>query len=100
MEFAAEFPEEFKLWKEKSNYIVVLAVRDEPTLVALAEKLETGELRVARSVEIDIGDELTAIAIVPDDRARKLLSNIPLAGKRIDEDAERLLKEKLLKYKS
>ena len=82
LDFAMHHPEEFKKWHSDSNYVCILAAKDEPHLLELSKLL--GSIRkITMFREPDIGDELTAIAIAPHEGNKKLLSNLPLAGKAI-----------------
>src|SRR5574337_475772 len=81
MEFAAEYPDEHRVWHKESNYVIVLAKPDERSLFDFAKKLESKGFRVCRFYEPDV-QELTAIAIVPQEGVKEACSGIPLAGKR------------------
>lgn len=93
-EFSSTFTEEFKLWHEHNNSLIVLSVKSERKLWELSNKLKLLGLKVAEFKEPDIGNELTSIAIVPDDRVKKLCSGIPLAGKTTNEGAQERLDKK------
>lgn len=88
MEFAAKFPVEFKRWHETSNSVIALSVEYEQALQELFLKLSFKQLKVIPFHEPDIGNELTCIAICPDHSVKKLLSGIPLAGKKTNKGAE------------
>ena len=81
LEFALEHPEVFKTWKEGSNYIAVLAARDQSHLSELLEKARVRGLRVSAFSEPDYNNELTSICIEPHPDNKRFLSSLPLAGK-------------------
>lgn len=81
LEFAYEFPEQFRRWHSESNSIIVLAVKDETSLRGLYDKLKSLGRCVSRFEEPDIGNEWTSICIEPHEDNKKLLSCLPLAGK-------------------
>lgn len=98
MEFAIEYPDFHRVWHKESNYVIALAKPDERALFDFAKKLETKGFRVCRFYEPDI-QELTAIAVVPEQGVREACSGIPLAGKINDPVIQEHLRnrEKLLK---
>lgn len=75
--FAAHHPEPFGAWAlpEQRN-IVCLESRELEPLLA---RLTAAGLRCAEFRETDLGGELTAIAC--EERAARLLSSLPLAGR-------------------
>lgn len=81
LEFAYEFPKQFKEWHEKSNSVVILATRNEEELKKQYEKFASMGRCVSRFLEPDIGNEWTSICIEPHEDNKKLLSCLPLAGK-------------------
>ena len=60
---------------------MALAAEDSNSLNALLEKSSQRELDAISFREPDLDDELTALAFAPHPHNRKLLSNLPLAGK-------------------
>lgn len=59
----------------------MLSLKDKDSLLQFLEKLKTKKINVSVFVEPDIGNEITAIALEPTDKARKICSNIPLMFK-------------------
>jgi hypothetical protein len=94
MEFSQQFREECKSWHSKSNSVIVLAAKDDRELWLFSEKLRKEGLTFSEFREPDIGNELTAIAVVPNDRVKKLCSNLPLAGRKCHPEAGNLLRRK------
>lgn len=72
-------------------------MKTERDLFNLANKLEGLGQKLVRFREPDIGYGLTAIAILPSDNLKKLMSGIPLCGKNTTTDEER--KARLQKLK-
>lgn len=94
MEFAAQYPAEFLDWHKKSNSIIVLNCQNERKLVEFSQKLREKDIKFAEFREPDIGDELTAIAILPGPEVKRLCSGLPLSGKRVNEGAQERLTRK------
>lgn len=72
-------------------------MKTERDLFNLANKLENNGQKIACFREPDVGYGLTAIACVPSDNLKKLLSSIPLCGKNTTTDEEK--KTRLQKIK-
>ena len=66
-------------WLRDSNYVVVLSVPDVHSLVAHYDRLPTSSAK-ALVLEPDLGDVVTAFAVLGNDAGRAL-ANRPLAGK-------------------
>jgi hypothetical protein len=81
-EFALQYPEVTKEWHEKSNYLGFLSAKNEHDLIVLMCKATGNGIRVAEFREPDVGDRVTAIALEPGSKSRKLCSNLPLALRR------------------
>ena len=80
-EFAAKNREAFEQWSiHGSNSLVVVAALNEAELYKFREKLKKNEVQFYEFVEPDIGYGITAIAIEPCDKAKKLCSSFRLAG--------------------
>jgi len=94
MEFAAKYPAEFTDWHKNSNSIINLNCKNELDLIKFSQKLAAKGIKFAEFREPDIGNELTAIAICPGPEIKRLCSNLPLAGKRINEGAKERLSKK------
>jgi len=78
-QFTAEHPEVDRLWFEQSNYLVLLSVSNEVELYNLMERAQSQGIQVSIFREPDIGDQITAIALAPGPRSKKLCSNLKLA---------------------
>ena len=81
IQFANDYPDEQGKWFKASNTVVVLETKDEQSLHKLIQKLDINGLKYSKFFEPDIGNALTAIAIVPSPHAKRYCSNLPLAGK-------------------
>lgn len=64
-------------WFYSSNTLVQLEVKNEEQLKLLIEKCQFHQLDHTVFREPDLGNAITAIAIEPSDRTRRLTSNIP-----------------------
>jgi hypothetical protein len=78
-QFTAEHPEIDKLWFEQSNYLGLLSVSNEKELMSLAEQATAHEIHFSIFREPDIDNEITAIALAPGPKSKKLCSRLPLA---------------------
>lgn len=79
IQFKFEHPEISVNWFENSNYLGLLSVANEGELVALTERAK--ELGISYSIfrEPDIDNQITAIALAPGQKSKKLCSRFPLA---------------------
>lgn len=89
-DFAYEFPQSFKDWKENSNSIICLQVNNETQLLEYYNKLSK-LTSVVKFNEPDINDEATSICLYADKDVRKKVSSLPLLGK-----PTKLTKEKVI----
>lgn len=94
MEFAATFPVEWREWYRTSNSIICLNTPNELELIKFSLKLKEKGIHFVEFREPDIGNELTAIAISPGPDVKKACSELPLAGKKVNEGAQVRLKKK------
>lgn len=81
IQFAMEHPTTNKEWFEKSNYLGFLSVTNEEELLRLAEKAASLGIECSIFREPDIDNQVTAIAIAPGTKSKKLCSNLNLALK-------------------
>lgn len=80
-EFATDFPVEYKEWHQNNNYIIVVSCKTEQELLDFSKSLKDKGVQFSEFYEPDIGNKLTAIALVPSKQSKKLCSRLPLAGK-------------------
>lgn len=80
-QFTAEHPEIDQLWFNNSNYLGLLSVSSELELQELMERARNQQINVSCFREPDIGDQITAIAIEPGPKSKKLCANLKLALK-------------------
>ena len=80
-DFGIQYPREFQQWHSSSNYLACLSVKDEQSLQSLASKLLGEGIKHIAFRESDLGNQITAIAIEPSERTRKICSSFPLALK-------------------
>jgi len=81
IQFAMEHPDINKEWFEKSNYLGFLSVANESELNKVIDKAICKGIQYSIFREPDIGNEITAIALAPGVKTRKLCSNFKLALK-------------------
>ena len=81
VEFSLEYSNIYKEWHDVSNYICLLSCNSLNCLNELLEKLKQNNIKHSCFYEPDLNNMLTAIAIEPGIKTKKLLSNIPLAFK-------------------
>jgi hypothetical protein len=75
-DFAYEYPEAFKNWKQDTNSIICLNVKNEEELLKLYEKLKS-ETESVLFFEPDI-NENTSICVYGTHEIRKKLKSLPL----------------------
>lgn len=78
IKFIFEHSEISKEWYNTSEYLVKLSVNNQEELLELAEKLRWKEILFSEFREPDLDNELTAIALEPTNRARRVVSSMPL----------------------
>ncbi len=80
-EFIADHSELENDWYKNSNYIAILAAKNEEELVKLIQRMEKKKIRFSVFREPDLDNEITAVAIEPGDKGRRVTSCFPLALK-------------------
>jgi hypothetical protein len=78
-QFAVEHPSLYESWRETSNYLGLLSVKDEIALKRLASQAAHKGLAVSLYCEPDVEWGFTAITIEAGNRSRKLCNRLPLA---------------------
>ena len=78
-QFTAEHPEIDKLWFEQSNYLGLLSVTDEKELADLVKQATFHDISFSIFREPDVDNQITAIALAPGPKSKKLCSRLPLA---------------------
>lgn len=81
IQFTFEHPEYSKAWFDQSNYLGFLSVANESKLVELIDQATQEDIRCSVFKEPDIDDQITAIALAPGPRTKKLCSKLSLALK-------------------
>jgi hypothetical protein len=76
-----DFPDIAKEWFDNSSYLALLSVANEVELQHLAEKAHLQEIKVSIYREPDVDNQITAIALEPHIKSKKLCSSIKLALK-------------------
>lgn len=75
-----EHPELSKYWHDESNYIALLAVKDENSLLKLLTKACSKNIPCSFFREPDLDNEITAVVLSPGLDSKRLCSNIGLMG--------------------
>lgn len=87
-EYALNHHSSAKYWHHLSNSLIVLEAKDARALSDLQEKAKSRGINVQEFREPDLGDEITALAFAPGKATKRLLSNLPLAGKNLHNQHE------------
>jgi hypothetical protein len=94
------------VWHNISNYIIILSVPNEAELHAAHKALSGLNISLTKFNEPDIGNELTAIALIPNDEAEIYCRNLKLAFRKEDmlnnesiKEQYKNTKKKLNKYR-
>ena len=82
IDFQHEFPDVAHSW-HKSNYLILLTVKDEEQLKDLIVKATMRGIKHSIFREPDIDNQITAVTFEPSDEAQKLTSSLPLLGKEV-----------------
>lgn len=80
-QFLFEHPEIAKQWFECSNYLGLLSVKDEQSLLNLIEKASKNDISYSIFFEPDLQYEITAVALAPGKATKKICSSFKLALK-------------------
>lgn len=78
-EFSEHHPEVDRRWYQSSNYLALLATKDENALRALMLEARYRDVPTSGFHEPDRNNELTAIALGPCPLAKRLCKGLPLA---------------------
>jgi hypothetical protein len=78
-EFAIQYPEINKAWHKQSNYLCFLTVPDKDSLIELLGICKEQKIKHALFQEEDLNNELTALALEPGIKTKKICRGLPLA---------------------
>lgn len=81
--FATRHPSITGPWQRDSQYLVIVAVPDEPALLALGSQALARNLAVCMWHEPDLAGAATAVALEPGVAAQRLCANLPLHGREV-----------------
>lgn len=81
IEFCLEYPEITNQWHNESNYVVVLSVENEETLINLLMKAKNKNIKCSYFSEPDLNNALTCLVLEPTLDSKKICSNIKLLGR-------------------
>lgn len=79
IQYVFEHPECAKNWFENSNYLGFLSVTNEQELISLAERAAEKDIKFSVFREPDIDNQITAIALEPGNKSKKLCCSLKLA---------------------
>ena len=79
--FMVEHPKTAKHWIMASNYIVVLQTESEFDLQEIVRQAKEQGIEITLFREPDLEDELTAVALAPGEKSKKLCQHLKLALK-------------------
>lgn len=83
IQFNFEHADISRQWFEQSNYLGLLSVNNEFELHQLIERAVAQDIKLSVFREPDVDNEVTAIALEPGAKTKKLCSNLKLALKGI-----------------
>lgn len=78
-QFTAEHPERDREWFENSNYLGLLSVANEECLHELVTQAELKGIKYSIFREPDIDNQITAVALEPGNKSKKLCARLKLA---------------------
>jgi peptidyl-tRNA hydrolase len=70
-------------WMRDSNWLVLVTIADEESLLDFAEVARAHRLPVTTVFEPDLAGAATAVAVGPGQLARRLCANLPLLGREL-----------------
>lgn len=79
IDFVMLYPEFSGEWRTKSDHICVLEIENEEKLKELLQKAKDKNIMHSAFFESDMNNELTAIALAPSNKTRKLCYHLKLA---------------------
>lgn len=79
IEFNQTFPDISRQWFETSNYLVMLAVRNEEYLQRLIFRAKDLGIKHTEFREPDMDNQITAVAFEPTEKSKRLCRDIKLA---------------------
>lgn len=80
-DFIHSFPDISSKWKQESNSIISLSVKNEESLIRLTHLLQIKNINFVGFNEPDINNQLTSICIEPSLLSQKVTSSLPLSLK-------------------
>lgn len=81
IQFIFDHPEIAREWHLNSDYLCFLSVINESELIELVSQAASLGLKYSIFREPDIGNQVTAIALEPNEESKKLCGRLPLALK-------------------
>ena len=79
IQFGFEHLDIYTEWYNNSNYLAFLATKDETSLTDLIKQAEEHSIRYSVFREPDVDNAITAIALEPGEKTKRLCARLPLA---------------------
>ena len=99
-DFIMNNPQLAKQWHTVSNSVIILEAKNAEHLSELQETAETRGIITTEFREPDLGDEITAVTFAPGVATRKLLSSLPCAGRKMNDQTVLKESENLIRVMS
>jgi len=80
-QFSHDHPDLMRPWFRESQYLIVVTVPDEISLIRVASIANAEGLAICTWHEPDLDGATTAVAIQPGAMARRICANLPLLGR-------------------
>lgn len=77
-EWADLHPDDYRAWRETSNTVAILGVKDEAHLVEVQEQADLYDIPFATFQEPDMGNSTTVLVLGPHPATRKVTKGLPL----------------------
>ena len=83
IDFQHQYYDDAINWHKTSNYLAILTVSDENALIDLIVKASLRGIKYTVFREPDLNNQITAVALEPSLKSKKLTSSLPLFGKEV-----------------
>ena len=83
-QYAIAYPQNLQEWDGSSGSIICLAIKSEQDLLKLHKKLSLNNIDVVIFNEPDLDNQFTSLCYYANYESRKLVSHLPLLGKKIN----------------
>lgn len=86
IDFCFNHPQRAGPWFKESNYLILLSVKNESELLLLIEECRKKQLKYSRFIEPDLGNQVTAVAIEPSPKTKRLTRKLSLTLKNFNNE--------------